>query len=102
MSARDVERAVAEDALGVGEVADDLDRVPLLGRLAPARLLRREAVQVRRGLDHLALEPAQDVAVGHEVDVVEVVRQALRRVRATGSRIGLGHVASPPGRSGRT
>src|SRR5260370_37111635 len=43
------ERAVAEDALDVGHVPDDLEDVPLARRLPPERLLRREGVEARRG-----------------------------------------------------
>src|SRR5260370_22521911 len=43
------ERAVAEDALDVGHVPDDLEDVPLARRLPPERLLRREGVEERRG-----------------------------------------------------
>ena len=91
--ARDPERAIFEDALGIGEMTEDLDGVPLPWRLPPARLLRGERVQVRAALDDLTLEERQDVALGNEVDVLEVVRLTFIGGGTPGTRVGVVHAA---------
>jgi hypothetical protein len=95
IGARDAERAVAENALDVGHVPDDLEDVPLARRLSPERLSRREGAQVRRALGDLVFERLHDVPVRDEADVLEVVWQALVGVRTSGVMVGVVHPGSP-------
>jgi len=58
-------------------VPDDLDRVPLLRAFPAERLRGRQRGEERGALADLPLQPLDDRIVGDEIDVVEVVRQAL-------------------------
>jgi hypothetical protein len=85
-------RAVAEDALDVGHVPDDLERFHSPGAS------RRSAccgVKVPRNaaLGDLALERVHDVSVGDELDVLKIVRLALVGVRTSG--VTIVHSVSP-------
>ena len=80
VAARDAERAVGEDALAVADVADELLDAPLAGlvdRCAPCSSGSR--AQQRQRLCALPLQRLDHVAVGHERDVLLVVRRVLVR-----------------------
>jgi hypothetical protein len=76
-------------------MADDLEGIPLARRLPPERLVRCEGAEERRALGDLVFEGVEDVPVGDEPDVLEVVGQALVGVRPSGAMGGIVHTVSP-------
>src|SRR5262249_47395828 len=81
VAASEAERPIAEDALGVDHVADDLPHAPFPRRVAGQRRLGGHAAQEAERLVDLVPESVQEVRRLHELHVAVVVGRVLRRVR---------------------
>src|SRR6185369_4865879 len=74
VTARDPERAVRHDALGVGEMADHFLDAPFAAAIAIHRVGLGESAQQRRGLFELRCAYDDRIGLRYPFDVADIMR----------------------------
>jgi hypothetical protein len=87
VAAREAQRAIAEDALGVGHVAHDFLDAPLALLVAEVAFPLRQPVQEGQGPLELLLQEEAHVALGHQAHVTAVIGQVLAGIGVLAGRM---------------
>src|ERR1700722_1884846 len=83
IAARDAERAVGENALGIAHVPQDFFGAPFLGRVAEVTVFLIASGKQHRGLAALLIERAENVLSLPERNVAAIVRRILVWLRTS-------------------